>query len=107
MALCCGDTIFYTFMKLLQIYTDVALTEAATGLLREGAAPHRVVTTGLAEAEVAFGQPALADLAAAPRVRWVQVSSAGYTRYDTAEFRAAAAARGLALTNSSGVYAHW
>lgn len=56
------------------------------------------------EADVVFGQPAVDGLLDAPKVRWVQVSSAGVTRYDTPEFKAAAEARGLALTNSSHVY---
>jgi phosphoglycerate dehydrogenase-like enzyme len=38
-------------------------------------------------------------------LRWLQITSAGFTRYDTPEFRAAAGARGLQVTNSSTVYA--
>jgi len=60
---------------------------------------------GLAEADVVFGQPAVGSVLAATRLRWLQVASAGYTRFDTPEFRAAAAAAGLAVTNSSSVYA--
>jgi phosphoglycerate dehydrogenase-like enzyme len=37
-------------------------------------------------------------------VRWVHLSSAGYTRYDTAEFRSALQARPAIFTNSSSVY---
>lgn len=56
-------------------------------------------------AEIAVGQPMLPEIAQAPHLRWVHVTSAGITRYDTLEFRAQAAARGLALSNSSQVYA--
>ena len=41
----------------------------------------------------------------ARRLRWLQISSAGYTRYDTAEFRKAARERQLLVTSSSSVYA--
>jgi len=39
------------------------------------------------------------------KLRWVQLTSAGYTRYDTADFRSWAKARGVIVTNSSSVYA--
>lgn len=59
----------------------------------------------LANADVAYGQPAPDDVLRSPRLRWVALSTAGYTRYDTAGFLAAVRARGLAVTNSSGVFA--
>jgi phosphoglycerate dehydrogenase-like enzyme len=58
----------------------------------------------LAEADVAFGQPPVDAVLASSRLRWVQVSSAGITRYDTDEFRKAMTGRGTVFTNSSGVY---
>jgi len=96
------------------------LSPATLRLLEQGVAPHQVIfpatpagsvlnpaafDPGLAEADIAFGQPAVASVKAATRLRWLQVTSAGYTRFDTPEFRAAAAAAGLAVTNSSSVYA--
>jgi phosphoglycerate dehydrogenase-like enzyme len=39
------------------------------------------------------------------RLRWLHLASAGFTRFDTPEFRAAAARRRLLVTNSSAVYA--
>ncbi|HVZ33220.1 MAG TPA: NAD(P)-dependent oxidoreductase, partial [Polyangiaceae bacterium] len=59
----------------------------------------------LSEADVAFGQPPLAAVLASPRVRWVQLSSAGYTSYDQPAARRAFAERGAVLTKSSFVYA--
>jgi phosphoglycerate dehydrogenase-like enzyme len=56
-------------------------------------------------AEVAFGQPDPADCIANASLRWVEVSSAGYTRYDNEAFRGALRARGAAFTNASKVYA--
>lgn len=59
----------------------------------------------LAEADVAFGQPDVAQAMACPRLKFVELSSAGYTRYDRADFRAAMKARGVPVTNASQVFA--
>jgi phosphoglycerate dehydrogenase-like enzyme len=56
-------------------------------------------------AEIAFGQPDPADCIANSGLRWIEVSSAGYTRYDNEAFRKALRARGAAFTNASQVYA--
>jgi phosphoglycerate dehydrogenase-like enzyme len=79
------------------------LRTAAQGhelLAGTGAAPH-----DLARADVAFGQPPIQAVIESPRLRWLQLSSAGYGGYDTAELRAALSRRGAALTKSSFVYA--
>jgi phosphoglycerate dehydrogenase-like enzyme len=104
----------------VNIFSDSPLDDAAARLLREGVAPHQVVfpqkpaTSVLAKsepdpafatAEIAFGQPDVASIEQSRRLRWIHLTSAGYTRYDTDEFRALAAARGLIVTNSSIVYA--
>src|SRR5579883_2252500 len=96
-------------MKALKIFCDVTLSDSAARLLRDGIAPHQLIHPGepasSALADIAFGQPDPAHILSATRLRWVHLSSAGYTRYDNAEFRAAAAVRGLTVTNSSAVYA--
>jgi phosphoglycerate dehydrogenase-like enzyme len=56
------------------------------------------------EVEVAFGQPDPAACLAVPHLRWVHLTTAGYTRFDRDDVRAAFAARGLMVTNSSSVY---
>src|SRR5205814_8354 len=38
------------------------------------------------------------------RLRWIALTSAGYTRYDTPQFRAAVAAKKIIVTNASSVY---
>jgi len=88
--------------------------------LRKSVAPHEIVSPAkpaasvlshsepdpaLADADVAFGQPDAAAVLQAGRLRWLQISSAGYTRYDYFEFRKAAWERQLLVTNSSAVYA--
>ncbi|MCI0573679.1 MAG: D-2-hydroxyacid dehydrogenase [Myxococcaceae bacterium] len=103
----------------LNLFCDTDFPEDAERLLREGTAGHRLLRaagqrSNLAErgtepalqnADVAFGQPAVADVLDAPRLRWVHLTSAGYTRYDTEAFRQAARQKGLVLTTSSSVYA--
>jgi phosphoglycerate dehydrogenase-like enzyme len=107
-------------MRNFKIVTDISLDDEIKKLLLSGAAPHEVIwadkkaspflsnsekASALADADIAFGQPGVADISAAPNLRWVHLSSAGYTRYDTAEFRDGAKDRKIALTNSSSVYA--
>lgn len=58
----------------------------------------------LAEADIAFGQPNPEQLLELPRLKWVHVSSAGYTPYDRDDLRAAFRSRGAVLTNSSSVF---
>src|SRR5688572_16804308 len=84
-----------------------------------GVQPHRLVYSSqlsasnlakaapdpaLREAAIAFGQPDPETALECPELRWVHLTTAGYTRYDTPQFRAGFAGRGAQLTNSSGVY---
>lgn len=103
----------------LTIWCNAHFPERAMRLLREGLGPHRLLlpevrnTLNLAagapdptmeEADVAFGQPDPRQIVQLPRLRWVHLTTAGYTRYDTPEVRAALQQRGAILTNSSSVY---
>jgi phosphoglycerate dehydrogenase-like enzyme len=54
---------------------------------------------------IAFGQPDPEMILRLPNIRWVQITSAGYTRYDRPDFRAALEENDVAFTNSSSVYA--
>ncbi len=102
------------------IFSDSQLSDTALRLLKEGVAPHELLfpknpaSSVLAKsefdpvfttAEIAFGQPDPEAIEQSDRLRWIHLTSAGFTRYDTAQFRALAAARGLVVTNSSSVYA--
>lgn len=85
--------------------TQISSPEGAIGELRRGVGEGLVVSKEPpSDAEVAFGQPAPEVLLRLPSLRWAQVSSAGYTRYDRDEFRDALKAKGAALTNSSSVF---
>lgn len=98
----------------------MSLTDADRDVLHAGVAGHDLtiakraeksnLTTGepdalLRESDVAFGQPNPADVIASQGLKWVHLSSAGYTRYDRDDVRAALRGRGGALTTSSSVYA--
>ena len=106
-------------MDSLRIYVDLAMPPDALDLLRAGTSRHTLVfpakpvTSVLSKGEpdpqfatvdVAFGQPDLESIRGAQRLLWVQVSSAGITRYDSTEFRELTRARGIAVSNSSEVY---
>jgi phosphoglycerate dehydrogenase-like enzyme len=102
------------------IWSNVGLPPTALDLLRQNLGNYRLVFANqthasnlvaggpdalLAEADIAFGQPDPKQIIDSPKVKWVQLSTAGYTRYDTAEFRAAMNERGGVFTNSSSVFA--
>jgi phosphoglycerate dehydrogenase-like enzyme len=91
-----------------------------TALLEKGVGSHALVfaakthesvlsqgksDAALASADIAFGQPDPADCLANRRLKWIELSSAGYTRYDNTPFKEAMRARGTFLTNASQVYA--
>jgi phosphoglycerate dehydrogenase-like enzyme len=93
------------------IWCGSAFSPSATALLRDGTGGHRLrfaepgaAPAGLAEAEIALGQPDPDIVMASGRLRWVHLTSAGYTRYDRDDLKAALRARGAQLTNSSHVY---
>ena len=59
----------------------------------------------LEEADVVFGQPDVAHALRCLRLRFIELSSAGYTRYDRDDFRSAMQARQVPVTNASQVFA--
>ena len=88
-------------------------------LLREGTARHQLVQAkelassilhtsgadpGITEADIVFGQPDPAALLQHANIRWVHLTTAGYTRYDRDDLRQTLRARGTPLTNSSHVF---
>jgi phosphoglycerate dehydrogenase-like enzyme len=107
-------------MAKFRIHVDFPFAGDVLQLLREETAGHEVTfSSGYAatvlatsdlrpdviNAEIVVGQPMLPEIAQAANLRWVHVTSAGITRYDTPDFRAQAATRGLLVSNSSQVYA--
>lgn len=89
---------------------EQGLAAAGCRLVRSASSSASVLAAGaadprLAEADIAFGQPDVADILRTPRVRWVALSTAGYARYDRADLRDALRARGGCLTKASEVFA--
>lgn len=103
----------------LTIWCNAKWTERAEKLLRDGVGAHKLVFAAqnresvldaggqdpaMGSADVAFGQPDPTQLMSLPNIRWTQLTSAGYTRYDTNDMRAALRSRGAQMTNSSSVF---
>lgn len=106
----------------LTIWTNHGFRPEALDLFRQGvaAAGHRIIHSPkasasvlaagatdplMAEADIAFGQPDVADAMRLTRLRWVALTTAGYTRYDREDFRTAMQRRGTPVTSASGVFA--
>lgn len=102
------------------IFCDVDFPHEAMARLRDGLAgrdvlwsrsPQRsnlsasAVDPQIFAATIAFGQPSPEVLSQATRLRWIQLTSAGYSRFDDDESRRRARERGIILTTSSSVYA--
>jgi phosphoglycerate dehydrogenase-like enzyme len=104
----------------LTIWCNAKFSDAETRLLTEGTRAHTLVYASnasasvlvagqadpaLVGADIAFGQPDPAQCLALPKLRWVEVTTAGYTRYDTPEFQETFRARGSIFSNVSQVFA--
>ena len=104
----------------LTIWCNAKFNPVATQLLADGTRGHRFIAAPsasnnvlqagesdatMAEADIAFGQPAATDCLRHERLRWVEVHSAGYTRFDTPEFMETYRRRGTIFTNASAVFA--
>ncbi len=104
----------------LTIWCNAKFSDADTQLLLDGIREHRLVFSkqasanvlsagkadpAMTEADIAFGQPDATQCLAVNRLRWVEVTTAGYSRYDTPEFRETFRAHGKVFTNMSEVFA--
>ena len=105
--------------KKLTIWTNAKLPSEAAEHLSSHILPHRLLfaressalnldvsppDSMLAEADVAFGQPDADQIRQLPNLRWIHLTSAGYTPYDRDELRTELRSRNTSLTTSSGVY---
>lgn len=105
----------------MTIWTSLKLSPDRAAELESAVRPNRLVFAARVEksnlvsappddacrtAEVAFGQPGVEDVLSSTTLRWIHLSSAGYTRFDPPDVRRALRDRGCALTTSSGVYAN-
>ena len=101
------------------IWTNAELPLEASEELAKAVAPHRLLYAvemsslnligsppdlQLAEADIAFGQPDAEQIIRLPKLRWVHLTTAGYTPYDRDDLRQVLRTRDAMLTTSSGVY---
>lgn len=104
----------------LTIWSNALFSDAVMRRLAEGTRQHKLVLAAnanasvlaagtadpaLAEADIAFGQPDPTQCTKLPRLRWVEVTTGGYTRYDTPDFKESFRARGAMFSNTSTVFA--
>jgi phosphoglycerate dehydrogenase-like enzyme len=103
----------------LTIWTNAKFPDEVRAGLAANVAPHRLlyateanesnlaaapVDRRLATADVAFGQPDAEQAMRLDNLKWIHLTSAGYTAYDRDDFKTTLRARGAMLTTSSGVY---
>jgi phosphoglycerate dehydrogenase-like enzyme len=102
----------------VQIWTNHDLEPAKLEWLREQIAPHKLIVASATgnnlsaasadqsclTADIAFGQPSVEDLLTTNSLKWVHITSAGFTRYDRPDLRDALKANSTQFTNSSSVY---
>ena len=100
------------------IWTNHDLESQKLEWLSEQVAPHTLVVaqatgTNLSvairdesctTADIVFGQPAIEDLLAPNSIKWIHITSAGFTRYDRPDLRDALGKNQTSFTNSSSVY---
>jgi phosphoglycerate dehydrogenase-like enzyme len=106
-------------MSALRIFVDFAPAPDVLELLQQDTRGHQLVfartpaSSVLAKpepdpqfptADVAFGQPDPQAIESAGRLKFIQVSSSGITRYDHPQFRTLMAERQIAVCNSASVY---
>jgi phosphoglycerate dehydrogenase-like enzyme len=101
------------------IWCNAHFPEPALRELHDGIKPHRLIVPSaretsnlvggaadplLSQADIAFGQPDPKQILDLPKLRWIHLTSAGYTRYDNETVRNGLKRLGTVLTNSSMVY---
>lgn len=98
-------------MSTLTVWCNHGLNSEQEGWLRNATKAHQLIISDnsaslaqLAKATIAFGQPPLEQVLSSRSLRWIQVSSAGYGRYDQDSCRPILQERGVVLTKSSAVY---
>ena len=102
-----------------RIFADLAASDTALQLLREGVGEHHLLQPAkrgtsclhqseadplMFTADIIVGQPDPSAIAAATRVKYIQISSSSITRYDSPEFRELIARRNIVVCNSASVY---
>src|SRR5690349_12216633 len=94
------------------IWSNAKFPDEELARLRAGLNGHRLLLSSAAnasnltagaedplleQADVVFGQPDPKQVMRVAKIKWIQLTTAGYTRYDTPEFRAAMTSRGTVV----------
>ncbi|MFY7881137.1 MAG: D-2-hydroxyacid dehydrogenase [Fimbriimonas sp.] len=101
-----------------KVWTNVALSKSEAEWLKAKIQPYELVqdlsavnnlTEGKGdpaaqEADILFGQPAVLDIFQSSNLKWVHLTSAGYTRYDRTDVFSFFEKHSVTFTNSSSVY---
>lgn len=102
----------------LTIWCNALFPDDANEMLKVGVGSHRLIFSseratnlgsskgdpGMADADILFGQPDPDQVMELRNLKWVQITSAGYTRYDRPELWHALRERQVVFTNSSSVF---
>ena len=103
----------------LTVWTNQDLEPAKLKWLQDQIAPHTLVVSNASKvnnlsaggqdqtcthADIAFGQPSVEDLLAPNSLKWIHITSAGFTRFDRSDLGETLRARETPFTNSSSVY---
>lgn len=106
-------------MPTLTLWTNHRFEPADLDRFTREAAPHRVVVSQVTSksnlvagprdpaalhAEILYGQPSVEDVLESTKVRWVQLTTAGYTRFDDPKILNAIRDKGIAFCNASKLY---
>jgi phosphoglycerate dehydrogenase-like enzyme len=106
-------------MSELKIWCNVPFENNLRWQLERAVKPHQIIWASSAgesnlvagasdpaalEADVLFGQPAVEDVLASDHLKWMHITSAGYTRYDRDDVRSRLKGIKALFTNSSSVY---
>src|SRR6478672_6534115 len=104
----------------LKIWCNVKLPGELATRLADALAPHGLIWSSDSQksnlasvgpdhearsADVIYGQPNPEDLIHSKSLKWAQLTTAGYTRYDNDAVRNALRSRGAIMTNSSAAFA--
>ncbi len=107
-------------MHTLKIWCNAHLPDDLASHLEQSISPHEVIWSSALHksnlagggtdlearsADIIYGQPSPEDLISSTTLKWVHLTTAGYTRYDNDAVRHALKSRGAILTNSSSVFA--
>lgn len=103
----------------MTIWTNHRFDAADFDRFTREAAPHRVVVSQVTsksnlvagardpaalDAEILYGQPNIQDVLESTKVQWVQLTTAGYTRFDDPKILGAMRDKGIAFCNASKLY---